>query len=70
MFSGIERTIELPITREEYNQGMHKWKSGAYVQDAFPTLNADQREFIKSGVTKEEWEEEFKDIEPVGLDEG
>jgi hypothetical protein len=29
------------------------------IQNAMPRLNADEREFIKTGVTAEEWEEMF-----------
>ncbi len=36
---------------------------GMHVQHAFPQLSADDREFIMSGITKEEWEETFKEEE-------
>jgi hypothetical protein len=29
------------------------------IQDAFPTLTADEREFILTGITSEEWDEIF-----------
>ena len=29
------------------------------VQDAFPTLSVDEREFLKTGLTSEEWNELF-----------
>jgi len=31
------------------------WSEGANIQDAFPMLNQDQREFIKTGLTPEDW---------------
>jgi hypothetical protein len=55
VFTGITRSIDLPVTEaqvEEYNRG-------AYIQNAFPNLTAGEREFIKSGVTDEEWEAVF-----------
>ena len=55
MFSGIERTLELPITLAEY----HAWESGTLIQDAMPELSADQREFVMTGLTSEEWDSEF-----------
>ncbi len=55
MFSGIERTLELPITLAEYNA----WEAGTLIQDAMPKLSADQREFIMTGCTPEEWDLEF-----------
>jgi hypothetical protein len=33
------------------------------VQDAFPQLDADQREFLISGITPEEWDATFGDDE-------
>lgn len=53
-------TISLSITEEEFVIGMNSWKAGAYIQDAFPTLTLDQREFIKTGITHDEWENIFK----------
>jgi hypothetical protein len=32
---------------------------GVLLQDAFPNLTADEREFIKTGITPEEWDEYF-----------
>lgn len=57
--SGIERTLEIPVTQEE----LDKWKGGMLAQEAFPNLTADQREFIMTGVTPEEWEETLKEDE-------
>lgn len=53
--SGITRTLDLNITQEQldnFNDGMH-------VQKAFPHLSADQREFILTGITGEEWNKIF-----------
>lgn len=39
-----------------------KWESGEvqeYIQNYFPELSRDEREFILSGSTKEEWDEAF-----------
>ena len=55
IFSGIVRDVNLPVTQEQCD----RYDSGAYVQDAFPHLSADDREFIISGVTAEEWTELF-----------
>ena len=43
--------MNLPITEEQYA----RWKRGALVQDVFPELTPDQREFILSGITPDEW---------------
>ena len=55
--TGKIHTIDLPITQEQ----IVKYNSGALVQDAFPHLTADQREFIISGTTAEEWDALFKE---------
>jgi len=34
-----------------------------YVQDIFPHLSDSEREFLISGITEEEWNNIFKDIE-------
>ena len=54
-FSGTLNRMELPITVEQYNE----WLNGVPVQDAFPHLNADDREFILTGILPNEWDEMF-----------
>ena len=54
---GVTRTKDLPITQEQYNA----WESGVYAQDAFTNLNAEDREFIISGNTNEDWDKMFAD---------
>ena len=58
-FSGITKSIEIPCTEEQ----MAAYKDGALIQIAFPDLTADQREFILTGITKEEWDELFKETD-------
>ena len=53
--SGISRTLDLDVTLEEYAS----WRGGEVIQNAMPRLNADEREFIKTGITAEEWEQIF-----------
>ena len=57
MFSGIVRTVELPITQEQ----LDRWQNGELIQKVFPFLSKDQREFLMTGVTAEEWDAEFKE---------
>ena len=54
-FTGTFNTMELPLTHREYDRGIAKWENGALIQVAFPTLTAEQREFIKTGITPETW---------------
>ena len=56
MMTGITRTKELPITYKQLKQ----WEDGMLAQQAFPNLNASDREFIISGITDEEWDSTFQ----------
>tara|TARA_R110000782_G_scaffold102791_9_gene190252 strand:- start:2680 stop:2910 length:231 start_codon:yes stop_codon:yes gene_type:complete len=59
-FSGIEHTLDIPVTPEQIDAYLME---GKLIQDAMPHLTADQREFIMTGITAEEWEETFKEPE-------
>jgi hypothetical protein len=47
--------MNLPVTDEQ----MSAWESGVFIQDAMPDLPAEYREFIKTGVTPETWNNMF-----------
>ena len=51
-FTGREVTLDLPITSDQMEQWMMK---GRLAQDVFRNLNADQREFLISGIPPGEW---------------
>lgn len=54
--SGITRSMEIPVTEQQ----LADWKNGkGLIQDVMPDLSNDEREFIMTGVTKEEWDAEF-----------
>ena len=59
IISGIEHHMALDVTQEQFE----RYENGWFVQDAFPHLSADEREFIISGVTPEEWSSTFGDEE-------
>ena len=59
ILTGITRTIDLPITQEQ----LDAWENGMLVQNAFPHLTPDQREFIMTGITADEWDFAFGEIE-------
>lgn len=52
VISGVVHEMDLPI---QYGD-LERWKRGALVQDAFPYLTPQQREFLLSGTTQEEWD--------------
>ena len=61
-WSGIIRTLDIPVT---YDQ-LYEWQQrGAMIQNAMPNLTADQREFLMTGVTAEEWKEMWGDEDIV-----
>lgn len=58
--SGIEHTLDIPVKAED----MNKWIEGkGKIQEIFYYLSPDQREFIMTGITKEEWDKTFKEEE-------
>ncbi len=54
-FTGIERSLEIDVAEEQ----MVLWQSGVVIQTAMPNLTSDEREFILTGITAEEWNDEF-----------
>jgi hypothetical protein len=54
-------TMLLPLSLGALQRGIEAWDNGAYVQDAFPTLNADQREFLMTGITPGEFDKMFEE---------
>lgn len=53
--SGVTRTLNFNVSDDE----VLVYMSGAPVQDAFPNLSSDEREFILTGITPEEWDAMF-----------
>ena len=51
MFSGEWNTMDIPVTQSQIDD----WESGTLIQDAMPNVSADDREFLKTGVTPQEW---------------
>jgi hypothetical protein len=47
----------------EFVNAFYHWSKGLLIQDAFPWLTPDEREFIKTGITPEEWKAAFGDFE-------
>lgn len=45
----------IELTPEQFNEQHEEWLGGVLIQNAFPTLTADEREFIKTGIPPVEW---------------
>ena len=55
-FSGEINKMEISITFKQLSD----WKNGAgNIQDIMPEITADEREFIMTGITPEEWNSAF-----------
>ena len=54
-FTGVVNTREINITPEQYLD----WVHGTLIQDAMPHLSDDDREFLMTGCTPEEWDAMF-----------
>jgi hypothetical protein len=65
ILSGITRTKEFDVTDEQYNA----WKCGALIQNVMPHLSFDEREFLISGTTAEEWEAFTEEADHDGYDD-
>ena len=52
--TGRVHTMEIDVTQAQID----RWRvDGELIQDAMPHLTADEREFIKTGITPQEWEQ-------------
>lgn len=58
--TGKNYTVRLP------GPGLYKYNQGALIQDAFPDLSAEDREFVISGTSPEGWKSLFGDDEITG----
>jgi len=47
--------MDIPVTQSQIDA----WESGTLIQDAMPNVSADHREFLKTGVTPDEWVNTF-----------
>lgn len=55
-FSGKSNTMEIVMEPEDYE----RWKTGGdSIQECLPYLTPDEREFLMTGITPEEWEKTF-----------
>lgn len=57
--SGKTNSMEIPITHEQLLDCSNRSRQGEKIQNILPQLNADQREFLMTGITPEEWKEIF-----------
>lgn len=58
-FTGRVHSMDLNVTEAQLN----RWEAGELIQNVFPDLSPDDREFLMTGVTAEEWAEFVGDDE-------
>jgi|TARA_R110000744_G_scaffold53524_1_gene114229 hypothetical protein len=51
-FNGEVNTLDIQVTDSQ----LQNYANGALIQVAFPQLSADEREFIKTGITADSWD--------------
>lgn len=68
---GEERAMVVGASIYQLQAGFQSYEGGAFIQDAFPMLNASEREFIMTGMIDSEWDELGEDDEhqPTEYDE-
>ena len=57
ILSGITRTKEINVNQSQID----KWVAGMLIQNAMPEISVDDREFIMTGITPEEWDSTFNE---------
>lgn len=58
--TGVTRQMQMPIPISKWDRWLSTPPSERpHIQDYFPELTSDQREFIMTGITPEEWDEAF-----------
>jgi hypothetical protein len=57
ILSGKTRTKEINVNQSQID----KWIAGMLIQDAMPDVSVDEREFIMTGSTPEEWDLYFNE---------
>lgn len=54
--TGKKHTQDIPVTEQQLSDWID---GGVKIQYAMPNLTPDQREFLMTGITKEEWDNVF-----------
>jgi hypothetical protein len=54
-FTNKTNSMVLDVTEEQ----VARWENGELIQNTMPNLSADEREFIMTGITPEQWARVF-----------
>ena len=58
-FTGVMNFMEIDVTGVE----LADWHDGKLIQHAMPHISADEREFIMTGITPEQWAKTMGDAD-------
>ena len=61
--TGIEHTLNINITEDELLRVENRRNSKELIQNIVPNLTMDEREFLMTGITNEEWIRVFGEID-------
>lgn len=53
--SNVTRVRDIDVTEEQ----LKRWEDGELIQDVMPHLTLEEREFIMTGMTEDDWEDLF-----------
>lgn len=56
---GTEDSMVIPMSIDNFRSAFVRWHNGSLIQNAFPNLNPDEREFLFTGITPEKWKQLF-----------
>jgi len=59
IITGKTRTQSINVSLQQ----IRDWESGCLIQDVMPHLSIDEREFIMTGITPEEWDTKLTEKE-------
>jgi hypothetical protein len=61
--TGIEHTLNINVTEDELLRVENRYNSKELIQNIVPNLTMDEREFLMTGITNEEWIRIFGEID-------
>ena len=56
ILSNKTNTLDIQVSQDQ----MTAWQNGELIQNAMPGLSSDDREFLMTGITPDEWENNFE----------
>ena len=61
--TGIEHTLNINITQDELLRVENRRNSTELIQNIVPNISMEEREFLMTGITNEEWIRLFVEID-------